>query len=393
MTHYTFADLVGDEKEFFAEYFNKKPLLRKGALKAPQDILSLRRLDELVQLDIIRPPYLRANLKGAGVPDQGFTRTITVQGTDLTDAIVPEKVYELFRAGATIVWSSLNHLDTSLRDFTRVISDRFGAKTDCVAFLTPAGKQGFSPHHDPVDLFIVQTEGTKRWRLWNPAEVRRGEAASYTAEQLGEPVIDVLLEPGDVLYLPYDTPHAAAAEELASVHLSIMIRPRMWKDLLKQTFEELVRDPEFNEFPFIGADRTAGTETLFTEKLRAVAGRLATLAPGPELDRLAELGRRMPGNSAGNTFRTTARLDALEPDTPMRRTAATVEFDTPDRGRVQLTVNGHRIAVPEPVAVSLAGLAVGEQMSAASVFPGVPAERATRTAQGLARIGLLEVAA
>ncbi|MEU6315916.1 cupin domain-containing protein [Streptomyces sp. NPDC047014] len=393
MTDHTFADLVGDEKEFFAEYFNKKPLLRKGALKAPQDILSLRRLDELVQLDIIRPPYLRANLKGAGVPDQGFTRTITVQGTDLTDAIVPEKVYELFRAGATIVWSSLNHLDTSLRDFTRVISDRFGAKTDCVAFLTPAGKQGFSPHHDPVDLFIVQTEGTKRWRLWNPAEVRRGEAASYTPEQLGEPVIDVLLEPGDVLYLPYDTPHAAAAEELASVHLSIMIRPRMWKDLITQTFEELLKDPEFNEFPFIGTGRTPGTETLFTEKLRAVSERLAALTPAAELDRLAELGRRMPGNSAGNTFRSTARLDALAPDTPMRRTAATVAFDTPDSGRVQLTVNGHRIAVPEPVAASLARLAVGEEMSAASVFPGVPADRATRTAQGLARIGLLEVAA
>ncbi|MFE4514440.1 hypothetical protein ACFRMQ_09675 [Kitasatospora sp. NPDC056783] len=101
----------------------------------------------------------------------------------------------------------------------------------------------------------------------------------------------------------------------------------------------------------------------------------------------------MPGNSAGNTFRTTARLDALEPDTPMRRTAATVEFGTPDRGRVRLTVNGHRIAVPEPVAVSLADLTMGEQIAAANVFPGVPAERATCTAQGLARIGLLEVAA
>ncbi|GGT42663.1 cupin domain-containing protein [Streptomyces chromofuscus] len=393
MTSHTFADLVGDEKEFFAEYFNKKPLLRKGALKDPQGILSLRRLDELVQLEVIRPPYLRANLKGAGVPDQGFTQTVTVQGTDLTDAIVPEKVYELFRAGATIVWSSLNHLDSSLRSFTRVISDRFGAKTDCVAFLTPAGKQGFSPHHDPVDLFIVQTEGTKRWRLWNPAEVRKGEAASYTAEQLGEPVIDVLLEPGDVLYLPYDTPHAAAAEELASVHLSIMVRPRMWKDLLKQTFEELVREPQFNEFPFIGADREAGTEALFAQKLRAVAERLTAVAPGSELDRLAELGRRMPGNSAGHTFLSTARLDALEADAPMRRTDAVVEFGTPADGRVQLTVNGHRIAVPAPVADILAGMAAGQETAAADVFPGVAAERATRMAQGLARIGLLEAAA
>ncbi|MER6693894.1 JmjC domain-containing protein, partial [Streptomyces minutiscleroticus] len=176
MTNYTFADLVGDEKVFFAEYFNKKPLLRKGALKDPKGVLSLRRLDELVQLEIIRPPYLRVNLKGQGVPEKGYTKTVTVQGTDVTDTVDAQKVYELFRAGATIVWSSLNHVDSSLRRFTQVISDKFGARTDCVAFLTPAGKQGFSPHHDPVDLFIVQTEGTKRWRLWNPPQVRRAQA-------------------------------------------------------------------------------------------------------------------------------------------------------------------------------------------------------------------------
>ncbi|MFJ5996934.1 JmjC domain-containing protein [Streptomyces sp. NPDC092370] len=97
-----------------------------------------------------RPPYLRGNLKGQGVPEKGYTKTVTGQGTDVTDTVDAQKVYELFGAGATIVWSSSAPGPT------------------CVAFLTPAGKQGFSPHHDPVDLFIVQTEGTKRWRLWNP---------------------------------------------------------------------------------------------------------------------------------------------------------------------------------------------------------------------------------
>lgn len=393
MTTHTFADLVGDEKVFFAEYFNKKPMLRKGVLKDPESILSLRRLDELVNLEIIRPPYLRVNLQGAGVPDQGFTRTITVQGTDVTGTVDPEKVYDLFRAGGTIVWSSLNHIDSSLRRFTQVISDTFGVRTDCVAFLTPAGKRGFSPHHDPVDLFIVQTEGTKRWRLWNPPAVRKGEAASYTAEQLGEPVIDVLLEPGDVLYLPYDTPHAAAAEELASVHLSIMVRPRMWKDLLRQTFDEIVGNPEFNEFPYIGESREAAVEDVFRQKVRSLVAKLESVEPGPELDRLAELGRRSPGNSSGNTFRATAELDVLRPDMRLRLTQAAVEFGDNQDGRVQMTVNGHKVAIPAPVAETLAGLSAGDQVTAADVFPGVPASRATKTAQGLARLGVLEVAA
>jgi ribosomal protein L16 Arg81 hydroxylase len=391
--NHTFADLVGDEKVFFAEYFNKKPLLRKNALKDPQGILSLERLDELVNMEIIQPPYLRVNLQGSGVPDKGFTQTIKVQGQDVTDTIVPEKVYELFRAGGTIVWSSLNHFDTSLRRFTKVICDKFGARTDCVAFLTPAGRQGFNPHHDPVDLFIVQTEGTKRWRLWNPAEVRVGEAASYTAEELGEPVIDVLLEPGDVLYLPYDTPHAAAAEELASVHLSIMVRPRMWKDLLRQTFDEIVNTPEFNEFPFIGDSRGEAVEEAFKEKIAAVMARMDAVEPAPELDRLAELGRRMPGNSVGNTFRATATLDSLAPEMSLRLTNAPVEFGANQNGRVQMTVNGHKVAIPAPVAEKLAALSAGDEVAAGEVFPGVEAARSTKTAQGLARLGVLEVAA
>ncbi|WP_330343200.1 cupin domain-containing protein [Streptomyces sp. NBC_00557] len=393
MTNYTFADLVGDEKAFFAEYFNKKPMLRKGALKDPQGVLSLRRLDELVQLEIIRPPYLRVNLKGQGVPEKGFTRTITVQGTDVTDTVDAQKVYELFRAGATIVWSSLNHVDSSLRRFTQVISDRFGARTDCVAFLTPAGKQGFSPHHDPVDLFIVQTEGTKRWRLWDPPQVRQAQAASYTAEQLGEPVIDVLLEPGDVLYLPYDTPHAAAAEDLASVHLSIMIRPRMWKDLLRQTFDELTADPEFNEFPYIGESRDASVENVFREKVRALTARFEAVEPSAELDRLAELGRRMPGNSMGNTFRTTADLDRLEAGSALRLTDADVEFGANQDGRVQMTVNGHKVAIPAPVAETLAGMSAGDHVIASDIFPGADPARAANTARGLARLGLLELVA
>ena len=30
------------------------------------------------------------------------------------------------------------------------------------------GLQGLAPHHDDVDIFVCQTEGSKRWRLYNP---------------------------------------------------------------------------------------------------------------------------------------------------------------------------------------------------------------------------------
>jgi ribosomal protein L16 Arg81 hydroxylase len=392
MRNYTFADLVGDEKIFFAEYFNKKPLLRKGSIKGDaRDILSIRKLDELLQLEVVRPPYIKVNHNGSGVPEKGYTRSVVVQGVNITDTVVPEKVYELFRAGATVTWCSLNQVIPELRDFTRVISDKMTCRTDVVAFMTPTKRHGYPPHHDPVDLFIVQLEGTKHWKLWDMPADRDGDNASYTYEELGEPSIDVSLEPGDVLYLPYNTPHAAAAEDKVSLHLSIMMRPRMWKDLLRLTFEQAVSDPEFNEYPYIGAVRDPAVEEAFRQKVAALAERMMALDAARELDRLADLGQHMEGSSHGTTFQTIADTDGLTPESRLRLGGAALEFLANENGRTQMTVNGHKIAVPGPVAEKLAGLDAVARLKAAEVFPGESADRSTRAAQSLTRLGVLEV--
>ena len=42
---------------------------------------------------------------------------------------------------------------------TRYISTRY---------LTPPGTQGFAPHYDDIEAFILQLEGKKHWKLYNP---------------------------------------------------------------------------------------------------------------------------------------------------------------------------------------------------------------------------------
>jgi ribosomal protein L16 Arg81 hydroxylase len=392
MADYAFADLVGDEQVFFTEYFNKKPMLRKNAVPGdPRDILSLRKLDQLVNLEVVRPPYIKVNLKGNGVPEQGYSRNVVVQGQTITDTVDPEKIYELFRAGATVTWCSLNHIVPDMRDFTRLISEKMAVRTDTVAFLTPAGKKGYPPHHDPVDLFIVQLEGSKHWKLWNPPTPRLGDNAQYTLEGLGEPEIEVSLQPGDVLYLPYGTPHAATAEGKASLHLSVMMRPRMWRDLLRETFEELVSAEVFTEYPHIGELRAADVESLFKEKIHELAARLESVDASTELDRLADLGRHLEGSSAGNSFQALADLDDISPEARLRRGRAPLSFGDDDNGRTQMTVNGHKIAVPTPIAETLAALGPDASIAASHVFPGVDALRSTKAAQGLTRLGVFEL--
>ena len=35
-------------------------------------------------------------------------------------------------------------------------------------YLTPAGAQGFAPHYDDIEAFVLQLEGRKRWRVYKP---------------------------------------------------------------------------------------------------------------------------------------------------------------------------------------------------------------------------------
>ena len=36
----------------------------------------------------------------------------------------------------------------------------------CNAYLTPPGAQGFAPHSDDIDAFVLQMEGSKRCAFW-----------------------------------------------------------------------------------------------------------------------------------------------------------------------------------------------------------------------------------
>ena len=60
-----------------------------------------------------------------------------------------------------------------------------------------ASLQGLAPHHDDVEIFVCQTEGSKRWRLYN---FRKGFAkpsqpsGDLAEDSLGEPIMDVTLQ-------------------------------------------------------------------------------------------------------------------------------------------------------------------------------------------------------
>ncbi len=77
-------------------------------------------------------------------------------------------------------------------------------------YLTPVGTQGFAPHYDDIEAFVLQTEGSKRWRLYdNPLGqvLPTDSSGNFDQKVLGPVILETTLHPGDLLYIPRGIVH------------------------------------------------------------------------------------------------------------------------------------------------------------------------------------------
>jgi bifunctional lysine-specific demethylase and histidyl-hydroxylase NO66 len=291
----TFEDLVGDRTAFFADHFRNTPLFRTAAMAHQvESILSVEQMNDVIELEAMSPSYLRIMRLGKAIAPKRYTRTIVRPGQMMADAVDPAKVHTFYRDGATITLNSLEHFLPPVRQLLRSATEPFAAGGEAVAFLTPAGNPGFAPHTDPVDIFVVQIEGSKAWRLWDRVPV----GTAVTAENLGPARMEVTLRAGDVLYMPPLTPHAAVAQDDVSLHLGLSIEPRRWRDLIHECLDALM-DDGYQDSPYLGPEHATDSAAGFAALLGDLATRIGSVDPTEELSRLVGTGARGRSADAG----------------------------------------------------------------------------------------------
>ena len=131
-----------------------------------------------------------------------------------------------FKAGCSVRFLSPHTHLPRLHKLLHQLDQALGMQCGANSYLTPAGTQGFSPHYDDVDVFIVQTEGAKRWRLYAPTSASDllplESSRNFTQDELGCCVLDVWLKAGDFLYAPRGTVHQCVASEAEdSLHVTV----------------------------------------------------------------------------------------------------------------------------------------------------------------------------
>ncbi len=237
---------MGKKDLFFSHHFDRGSQIFKAAIPGPfDDIFSIADLDEALNFEALRSDYLILARQGELIPAHRYSKTIQVRDTPQRtyhNCIDPEKVHRLVDEGATIFWTGVNHFNSNVRRISAIFAEELGVRVDADIFLTPPRARGFVIHHDPFDTYIVQLSGTKNWKVWPTPEERPKQWVAYSQEDMPAPIIEESLQPGDVLYIPYGTPHGPVAEEQTSLHMTFSAPPVMWSDALRSLIGGILQE-------------------------------------------------------------------------------------------------------------------------------------------------------
>ncbi len=77
---------------------------------------------------------------------------------------------ELHDDGATVVLQGLQLTDPHLAKVSNNLALALDHPVQVNAYLSPPAAHGLELHYDLHDVFVVQLEGAKRWRVWDPLD-------------------------------------------------------------------------------------------------------------------------------------------------------------------------------------------------------------------------------
>jgi 50S ribosomal protein L16 3-hydroxylase len=106
---------------------------------------------------------------------------------------------------------------------------------------------GVGPHLDQYDVFIIQGKGSRRWQVGLPGDFEKTSPHKDLLQISGfEPVIDQVLQPGDVIYIPAHHPHNGVALE-ECLNYSVGFRAPSQQEMLSSLADFAIDNNLFNQ--------------------------------------------------------------------------------------------------------------------------------------------------
>ena len=280
-----FAEFIApfDAATFRSQYFGQRPLHIPAKGDGRRSVLPWARFNEVLAIT----PYwnedtLKVYFKSRAALRENYCDTIELRpGTSAP--VNPAKVKALMGLGASLIANHLHRVCPEVAAVASMLEHEFAARAFANVYCSFKGVQAFQTHYDLHDVFAVQAEGEKTWRIYEsradtpvtplpPGD----EVEKWLTESRGKLLFEAHMKPGDILYLPRGQYHDALTGAQASLHVTFGVSPATGLAVFKLLEFALTKESEFRAYL-----PDARSEPAIRERLAKLADRVRAALNSP----------------------------------------------------------------------------------------------------------------
>ncbi|TKS75499.1 Ribosomal oxygenase 1 [Collichthys lucidus] len=278
-------------KTFFRDTWEKKPILVQR--KNPnyyKGLFSTAEFDRILRQEDVQ--------YGVNLDVTSYTNG-TRETHNPPGRALPFTVWNFYESGCSLRMLNPQAFSSTVWNVLSILQEQFGSMAGANVYLTPPGTQGFAPHYDDIEAFIVQLEGKKHWRVYNPRTEDEVlpvlSSPNFDQSDIGKPILEVVLEAGDLLYFPRGFIHQGEClPDAHSLHITISsYQKNSWGDLMQKMVPAALEiameeDVEFRQglpldyLTYMGvqnSDKDDPRRTKFFSRIESLMKKLTTYAP------------------------------------------------------------------------------------------------------------------
>ena len=306
-------------EDFFNQYHEKDILhISRNDKNYYNNILTSQEISGFLDRQDVFYPSIRIVKNGKEIPSAEYTKKAVPIGHHKKDGIIhTEKAFALFNAGSTLVIQAGQRYFDNLSKCCLGLSNKFGSPVQANLYITPNKSQGFNPHWDTHDVFVLQISGTKTWQLYGfekelPTKNQKFVSKGYEKK----PIKTLQLAPGDFLYVPRGYVHDAMADDGISAHITIGILSYTWARFFTEAFPQLEEFKEFREaVPFWKEEEL---ENIVKEKVQALQQKIIQLDFNKSISRLNVNHKKMQAQPVNNYFQSLVDINDITSDSQFK---------------------------------------------------------------------------
>lgn len=175
-------------EDFLKEFWEKKPLLIRGAVADIESYASSEDLKELAM-------------------DEDFESRIVYNSKEISVKDGPLNEEDFNKHGWTLACHNLNLLDKNFYNLQKIFSFLPDWLFDDIMATYSKEDATIGAHIDKYNVFILQGNGKRKWELQENPDHTYKEGINIKILENFNPTIEWILEPGDMIYIPSNVAH------------------------------------------------------------------------------------------------------------------------------------------------------------------------------------------